>query len=136
MPLFNQIIPKVYAGPTPAPEGVTFTDNVVDINAQLNTGGVNFFKFECLNELIVNGIKAAVILSSVAFFVYLIWSGIEWMTSGGDKNSVESARNRMIRAFTGFTILAISYAIWDLVLYFFGLSGDICNPLGTTPPTT
>jgi hypothetical protein len=134
MSLFNQIISPVYAAPTPAPPGVSFTDNIVDINAQLTTGGVNFFKFECLNELIVNGIKAAVILGSVVFFVLLVAGGLQWLMSGGDKTQVEGARNRITSAVIGLAVLALSYAIWDLVLYFFGLSGDICNPLGTTAP--
>lgn len=125
--------PDPYANPGSGINSPGSGSEVVDINTQLSPGGINFFKFDCLNELIVNGIKTAVILGSVAFFIYLIWGGLEWMTSAGDKTQVEAARNRIMHAVTGLAILALSYAIWSLVLYFFGLSGDICDPLGTLP---
>lgn len=65
------------------------------------------------------------VLAALLVFLYLIWGGIEWITSGGDKGKTESARNKITAAIVGLIILAASYAILQLALNFVGL--DITN---------
>lgn len=60
------------------------------------------------------------VLAALLVFVYLIWGGIEWITSGGDKGKTESARNKITAAIIGLIVLAASYAILQLVLRFLG----------------
>lgn len=52
---------------------------------------------------------------------FLITGAITWITSGGDKNSLENARNRIIHALLGLIILAAVWAIFTLVGQFIGL---------------
>lgn len=61
---------------------------------------------------------AVVILLLVAFvlaFFFLIIGGITWLTSGGDKSGVESARGRIIAAIIGLIIVASTWAIFKLI---------------------
>lgn len=57
----------------------------------------------------------------IALF-FLIFGGIRWITSGGDKGKVESARGTIIAAIIGLVIAFLAFFILSLALSFFGLS--------------
>ncbi len=72
---------------------------------------------------LINGLVSFVmVLAAVMVFMYLIWGGIEWITSGGDKGKTESARNKITAAVIGLIVVAASYAILTLALNFLGFS--------------
>lgn len=83
---------------------------------------------------LINAILSFVmVLAALLVFFYLIWGGIEWITSGGDKGQTEKARNKITAAVIGLIILAASYAILTLVLRFLGfnnLNDVLSNPRG------
>ncbi len=51
----------------------------------------------------------------VAVLLYLIWGGLEWITSGGDKGKTEGARNKITAAIVGLIILVSAWAIMTFV---------------------
>ena len=68
---------------------------------------------------------AVVIILVIAVLIslfFLIWGGIKWILSGGDKSAVEGARNHIVAAIVGLIIAFLAYFILQLVLGFFGLS--------------
>lgn len=70
---------------------------------------------------LINGVLSFVmVIAALLVFFYLIWGGIEWITSGGDKGKTESARNKITAAVVGLIILAASYAILLVALRFIG----------------
>ena len=60
------------------------------------------------------------IVAALLVFVFLVWGGIQWMTSGGDKAATEAARNRITAALIGLGIVAVSWALVAIVGRFFG----------------
>jgi len=93
----------------------------------------NFFGYTCIGHLVSNTVSAAFIISGIAFFLILVMGGVEYLTSGGDKAKVESAQKRISAALIGLAIVASSYAVYMIVLEFFGINLDsLCteNPLG------
>ncbi len=64
----------------------------------------------------------ALIVGVIIVLFYLIWGGIDWMTSGGDKGKTESARNKITAAIIGLIILVSSWAIMMFVQQILGLS--------------
>jgi len=76
---------------------------------------------------LINAVLSFVmVIAALLVFLYLIWGGIEWITSGGDKGKTESARNKITSAVVGLIILAASYAILLIILNFLGFS-DLTN---------
>ena len=61
-------------------------------------------------------------LAALIVFVYLIWGGIQWITSGGDKSKTEEARNKITAAVIGLIVLAASYAILQIGLRLLGFT--------------
>ena len=60
-------------------------------------------------------------VGALLLLFYLIWGGVEWITSGGDKGKTESARNKITQAVIGLIVLAASIAIFNLVQSFLGI---------------
>lgn len=72
---------------------------------------------------VINAVlRFVMVIAALLVFLYLIWGGIEWITSGGDKGKTESARNKITAAVIGLIVLAASYAILLLALNFLGFS--------------
>ena len=65
-------------------------------------------------------LNVVMLVAAILVFAYMIWGGIEWITSGGDKGKAESARNKLTSAVIGLVIVAASYAVVTLVVQFLG----------------
>ncbi len=75
-------------------------------------------------KILSTGITLAFIAAVVIALFFLIWGGIKWILSGGDKGGVEAARNTIVAAIIGLIVTFAAYFILNLVLGFFGLSLD------------
>ncbi|MBU0619176.1 hypothetical protein KKD62_02990 [Patescibacteria group bacterium] len=90
---------------------------VQDINIEAPPGGITDF-----GRLITSALQVALIVAAILTFAYLLWGGIQWITSGGDKGQYEAARGRITAALVGLAIVAAAYAVMQLIGYFFGIS--------------
>jgi len=108
------LIPQIFAADgtigVPQPSGMQITD---------------------IGKLLSSVISLAFIIAGILVFAFLVWGGVEWITSGGDKTKTEGARNRITAALVGLAIVAASYAVMKLISYFFGLN---VLDTGTTIP--
>lgn len=80
--------------------------------------------------VVINAVLSFVmVIAALLVLMYLIWGGIEWITSGGDKGKTESARNKITAAVIGLIVLAAAYAIFLLVIRFLGFEStdDLFN---------
>lgn len=71
--------------------------------------------------LIGNLIGAIFIFSFILAFFFLLTGGISWITAGGDKGQLETARNKITHALVGLIIVGAGWAIFTLVGQFLGL---------------
>lgn len=79
-------------------------------------------KIDDLGKFISAAVGLVFIVAGILVFVFLVWGGIQWMTSGGDKQATEAARNRITAALIGLGIIAISWALIAIIGKFFGFS--------------
>jgi predicted small integral membrane protein len=106
------------------------TPQIVDIEKEV-TG---FFGFTCISNLVGNAISISFIIAAIVTFIFLVVGGMNWLTSGGDKAKVETAQKMITNAIIGLAIVAASYAIYLIVLDFFGIDlSKLCtdNPVGS-----
>ena len=108
------LIPQVYAATSTIgvaqPAGIKITD---------------------IGKLISSLVSVVFIIAGILTFAFLVMGGIEWLTSGGDKTKTEQARNRITAALVGLAIIAASWALMQLISYFFGIDvfdGNITIP--------
>jgi hypothetical protein len=74
-----------------------------------------------LGNLISNAITVILAIAGLLTFLYLVWGGIQWITSGGDKAQYEEARNKITAALVGLAIVAAAWAVMQLIAQFFGI---------------
>ncbi|MDP3987569.1 MAG: hypothetical protein Q8P80_00290, partial [Candidatus Levybacteria bacterium] len=67
------------------------------------------FKGDSFGNIISAVITLLFIIAVVVALIFLIYGGIKWIVSGGDKTAVESARNHIIAAIVGLVIAFAAY---------------------------
>ena len=55
--------------------------------------------------------QTVITVGGIAFIIYLVWGGIEYLTSGGDKARIDDAQKKITSSVIGVVILISSYAI-------------------------
>jgi len=84
-------------------------------NPNPNAGGA------ALGKLIGNLVGGLFIAGFLLAFMEMLTGGITWVTSGGDKQKLEKARDQITNAIIGIIIVGASYALMSLVARFFGM---------------
>lgn len=92
--------------------------------------------FKTVGDAISNFLILAFAIAVLIVLVMLIIGAYEWITSGGDKEAVGKARNRIINALIGLAVLAVAFALANLFARFTGLSlTNITIPSPNPSPT-
>ena len=73
-------------------------------------------------DIIPAALRIVLIIAAVACLFFLLTGGIKWITSGGDKAQLESARGTVTAALVGLFIVFVAWAVLKLVGYFFGVN--------------
>lgn len=97
--------------------GVAYADDLCPVSGDftrlcsLNAGNLPSTVGKIVSALLL----AAVILS----LLYLVYGGIKWITSGGDKAKLDGARSHITAAIVGLIISLSAYFILNIVTYVF-----------------
>jgi uncharacterized protein YacL len=97
-------------------ESVNPCENVDQFSTLCNLDASN------LGAIVGAVVTFILIIAVLIALFFLIFGGIRWITSGGDKGKVESARGTIIAAIIGLVIAFLAFFILSLALSFFGLS--------------
>jgi len=111
--------PLIALAQTPLPTGAVSVDFCTGATGIANTlcalGGPN------LAITLRNIVGFFVILAVVIALLYLLYGGIKWITSRGEKEQVEAARNHIIAAIVGLVVVFLAVFILSIVLAAFGI---------------
>lgn len=77
--------------------------------------------------LLARFFSAMLAAGTMAFLAYLVYGAFKWLTAGGDKGAVASARGTITEAIIGLTILASVFAIANLIAPILGLARPGCS---------
>jgi hypothetical protein len=67
-------------------------------------------------EIIAMAIRALLALLGAIFIVLIILGGFRWMTSAGNAQKIEAAKQTLTNAIVGLVIVLAAYAITEFVL--------------------
>lgn len=76
-----------------------------------------------LGKYVGEAVQFILIIATIIALFFLIWGGVRWILSGGDKSKVEEARKTIIGAIVGLVITFLAYFILTTVLSLFGIGG-------------
>ncbi|MFZ2199748.1 MAG: hypothetical protein WAV40_03090 [Microgenomates group bacterium] len=74
-----------------------------------------------LGTFVSKSFSAIILVAGLATFMYLIYGGLQWIMSGGDKGKLEEARSKITNGIVGLAIVASAWAVYLLIDYFFGI---------------
>ena len=82
--------------------------------------------FENLAHITIPGIittviKLVLVIAALIAFFFLVFGGIKWITSGGDKEGTAKAQGTITAALVGLVIVFAAWAIIKLLEVFFGI---------------
>lgn len=63
-----------------------------------------------------------IVIAVLLALVYLVWGGLNWITSGGDKQKLADARKRVLYAIIGLIIALLSFFFINVIGRFFGIA--------------
>ncbi|MBU1000686.1 hypothetical protein KKE78_04820 [Patescibacteria group bacterium] len=93
--------------------------------------------YKNLGAFVTNLITISFSIAVLAVLIMLIWGSFEWITSGGDKEAVGNARNRIINALIGIAVLSIAFALATVGAQILGFPDITTEGLPIpAPPTT
>ena len=72
-------------------------------------------------------IKLFIIVAAVLLLIYLLWGAADWITSGGEKEKLDKARNKITNAVIGMLLIIVMLAIFQVI------AGNILNIITITP---
>lgn len=79
-----------------------------------------------IERLFSNVLVVLTIVAGLAFALYFLLGGLNWITAGGDKGKIEKAKGMMTGGAIGMIVIVLSYSIVWIVGTALGL--DILNP--------
>lgn len=81
------------------------------IRVTLGEGGLGFNKIPTLSTILTFGIRAFFIIAGLLALLFLLLGGMAWVTSGGNKENVDKARDKITNAIIGVIIIVATLAI-------------------------
>lgn len=73
-----------------------------------------------LSSVISGVVNLVFMIATLTAFGFLIFGGVEWITSGGDSGKIQSARGKIMQAVIGLVVLASTWAIMNFVVGLLG----------------
>ncbi|MDO8741720.1 MAG: hypothetical protein Q7J11_01080, partial [Candidatus Roizmanbacteria bacterium] len=107
--LADQAIDDLFGGITPP--------------AAMNIGGSD--PVQGVGKFLAFGINMFILISGLLLLIYLLWGAFDWISSGGDKEKITKAQNKITNAIIGMLLIFVVLAV------FIALAG---NSLGIIRP--
>jgi len=72
-----------------------------------------------LANMIAFGIRMFILIAGLFLIIYLLWGAFDWIASGGEKEKIAKAQNKITSAVIGIVLVFVVLMVFNL------LAGDI-----------
>ncbi len=79
-----------------------------------------------LNKLLSTVVGIMTVIAAIWFIIQFIVAGFQWIQSGGEKNNLEQARDKITNSLIGLIIVVSAWIVMGVIGKIVGL--DILNP--------
>lgn len=100
---------------------VVNAQNDLNVNLGSTQGNNGIGASTSLGTIIKNATTTIFAIAAILVLAMLIWGGVEWVLSGGDKEKVANARKRIIASLIGLAIIALAFfivSVFGQILHF------------------
>jgi len=71
-------------------------------------------------------INLFLIVAGITMMIYLLWGGLDWITSGGEKEKIAKAQGKLTNAVIGIFIVIFALTLFNFI------AGDLLNIIDTS----
>lgn len=68
-----------------------------------------------LPKLIKLGVNAFILIAGLMLLTYMLWGALDWITSGGEKEKLSKAQNKLTNAVIGMLLIFVAIVVFGLV---------------------
>lgn len=61
-------------------------------------------------------------IAGVVLILMLVWGAFDWLTSGGEKEKIQSAQKKIINTIIGIVLFAVAFAVIQILGHFTGFT--------------
>lgn len=90
--------------------------NTVKVPQGIQSGGIG-----TTQHIIQTGITIFLIFVVVLALIFMVFAGIRWIMSGGDKSALDAAKTQLRYAIIGLIIALAAYVIVNVITGFFSI---------------
>jgi hypothetical protein len=72
-----------------------------------------------IGRLVGFGVRMAILVAGIFLLIYLFWGAFDWITSGGEKEKLSKAQQKLTQAVIGIILIFGAIALFGLI------TGDI-----------
>ncbi len=69
-----------------------------------------------VGKLLTTGIQLFLVVAGIVTLIYLLWGGLDWITSGGEKEKLLKARQKIQNAFIGIIVIIAALVIFNVLM--------------------
>jgi hypothetical protein len=110
----------------------TFAQSSVNTNVEVSEGSLGF-KIPDLAAILTFAIRLFFVLAGIAALFYGLWGAFSWVTSGGEQENLDKARQKIVAALVGVILVVVILAI-IVTFEQFIFQGRVC--FGLSCPVT
>ncbi len=78
-------------------------------------GGISGEAPTLVGNLITFLFKGFFLISGLSILVYMLWGAFDYINSGGDKDKLNKARDKIVHALIGFVVLFVALSIYGYI---------------------
>lgn len=93
----------------------TIDDVFGKVSPPAGTIGAGESPVGALGRIIGIGINLTLIIAGITVLIYLLWGAFDWITSGGEKENIERARNKITSALVGIILYIGVLSVWAVI---------------------
>jgi hypothetical protein len=90
--------------------------NPVNING---VGGMPQGGPDTVANIVKLGLNLLILAAVILSLFYLVWGGVNWLMSEGDKQRVNQARQKIVFAILGLAVVFVSFLLINVFYWFF-----------------
>ncbi|MDO8610017.1 MAG: hypothetical protein Q7R95_05685 [bacterium] len=101
-------------------------DIIGQISPPVQNSLTNGDPIAALGKIVSVGVSLFLTTAGLFLLIYLLWGGLDWIISGGEKEKITKAQNKIMNAVIGIVLVFVILTVFGIV------SGDILGIVENT----
>lgn len=94
-------------------EEITDLFGTVEPPQGMNFGGSD--PGQGFSNFITFGLRLFVIVAGLFLLIYLLWGAFDWINSGGEKERIAKAQNKITNALIGIVLIFVIFSVYSVL---------------------